>query len=92
MGVWDDEVINRVESLIGKANNAQINERTTNEIRFGAPHHRTYQIICEDRGYRVLDITGYHELVDEVQCYSDRDLLDESKMFGWLIKQLCKLN
>ena len=94
MGIWSDEVINRIESLIAQANNAQIIERTMNEIRFGAssPPHRTYQISCEDHGYRVQDITGYHELVGEVQCYCDRDLIDERKMIVWLTKQLRKLN
>jgi hypothetical protein len=95
MAVFDEEVKSRVVSLIRSTSNAEVVEVGGDRIRFrGKSPRRTFEIICEDaQGYRVKETTGFQTAGRSggPAPHSDRDVITESKMIGWLTSQLNEL-
>jgi hypothetical protein len=84
-----------VVSLIRSTSNAEIVEADANRVCFhGQSPRRTFQIIREgvDR-FRVKETTGWPTAGRSSQpsAYSDRDIITEDQMIGWVSARLNEL-
>lgn len=87
--------MDRVINLIRSTSSAQIIEADANQICFrGQAPRRTFQIIREGVDhFRVKETTGFPTAgrSGEPSAYSDRDIITEDQMIGWVSARLNEL-
>jgi hypothetical protein len=95
MGVFDEKAKNGVLSMIRSSAGAEVVETTADRIVFcGRVPLRTFQIIGEaPERFRVKETTGFQTAGrrGEPTPYSDRDIITESQMIGWVTERLQEL-
>ena len=87
--------MDRAISLIRIMSNAEITEADADHVCFrGQSPRRTFQIIREGlQRFRVKETTGWPTAgrSSEPSAYSDRDIITEDQMIGWVSARLNEL-